>query len=99
MEDGKAFLATGSSASTHIIKPPIPGLEQTVENEAFCMSLAAKIGLPTALATIREKPDTFLIVTRYDRRREEDGTVARLHQEDFCQAMCILPDQKYALPA
>lgn len=95
MEGEKIFLTTGQSAGTHIIKPPIPGLEQTVENEAFCMALAAKSGLPTAPAAIRAKPDLFLIVTRYDRQRDKDGTVIRLHQEDFCQALGILPEQKY----
>jgi serine/threonine-protein kinase HipA len=95
MEGEKIYIPTGNSASTHILKPPIPGLEQTVENEAFCMTLAAKIGLPTAPVAVRSKPDLFLVVTRYDRQREKDGTVVRLHQEDFCQATGILPEAKY----
>ena len=32
---------------------------------------------------------------RYDRKRDPGGGVLRLHQEDFCQALGILPDQKY----
>ncbi len=31
---------------------------------------------------------------RYD-RREHQGVLVRLHQEDFCQALGVLPDQKY----
>ena len=37
-----------------------------------------------------------LLVTRYDRRAEPDGTVRRLHQEDFCQALGVVADRKYA---
>jgi serine/threonine-protein kinase HipA len=95
MESGKVFIARGNSPSTHIIKLPIPGFEETVENEAFCMALAGKTGLPVPGVFIRENMDILLVVERYDRRREPDGKVARLHQEDFCQALGILPDQKY----
>jgi len=35
------------------------------------------------------------VVTRYDREKRPDGTIQRLHQEDFCQALGILPEQKY----
>ncbi|MEI8173798.1 MAG: type II toxin-antitoxin system HipA family toxin [Deltaproteobacteria bacterium] len=95
MESGKVSIARGNSASTHIIKLPIPGFEETVENEAFCMALAGKTGLPVPWVFIRKNMDILLVVERYDRRREPDGKVVRLHQEDFCQALGILPDQKY----
>ena len=36
-----------------------------------------------------------LVVTRYDRRPEADGTTTRLHQEDACQVLGIAPDRKY----
>jgi serine/threonine-protein kinase HipA len=95
MEEDKIFVTKGSSPSTHILKPPIPRFEETVENEAFCMTLARRMGLPVAEAIIRKNQDTILVVTRYDRERKRDGTVVRLHQEDFCQALGILPEQKY----
>jgi serine/threonine-protein kinase HipA len=95
MEGEKIFIAKGSSPSTHIIKLPIPGFEETVENEAFCMALAGKTGLSVPGVFIRKNADILLIVERYDRLREPDGKVTRLHQEDFCQALDILPDQKY----
>ncbi|HIJ35955.1 MAG TPA: hypothetical protein HPP59_01585 [Deltaproteobacteria bacterium] len=41
MEDDQIFIATGNSPSTHILKLPIAGFEETVLNEAFCMSLAS----------------------------------------------------------
>lgn len=91
----KIYIATGNSPSTHILKPPIPRIEESVENEAFCMTLAWRMRLPVANVVIRKNQDTILVVTRYDRERKEDGSVVRLHQEDFCQALGILPEQKY----
>jgi len=91
----KIHIATGNSPSTHILKPPIPRIEESVENEAFCMTLAWRMGLPVARVLIRKNRDTILVVSRYDREQKGDGTVFRLHQEDFCQALGILPEQKY----
>jgi serine/threonine-protein kinase HipA len=38
----------------------------------------------------------YLLVTRYDRRFDANGQAHRLHQEDFCQALGIVPERKYA---
>ena len=35
-------------------------------------------------------------MTRYDRRFDASGQAHRLHQEDFCQALGIPPERKYA---
>ena len=61
------------------------------------MSLARQIGLPTATSFIKDFAGEFgYVVKRFD--RETDATMAsglkRIHQEDFCQALC-LPDKKY----
>jgi serine/threonine-protein kinase HipA len=40
MEDDRIFIASGNAPSSHILKPPIRDLEDTVGNEAFCMMLA-----------------------------------------------------------
>lgn len=45
----KIFISSGNAPSTHILKPPIRDLEDTVENEALCMMLAQKMGLSTAI--------------------------------------------------
>jgi len=95
MEGDKVFIAGGNSPSTHILKPPIPGFEGTVENEAFCMTLAGRVGLPVPAVFIRKQLDTLLVVERYDRKMDPGSGILRLHQEDFCQALGILPDQKY----
>ena len=36
----------------------------------------------------------FLLIARYD-RTVEDGVIKRLHQEDMCQALGVLPRMKY----
>lgn len=83
------------AASTHILKPGIVRLPGSVQNEALCMTLARRCGLGTAdvttgIAGARE----YLLVTRYD-RIPDGGTIQRLHQEDFCQALPGLPGAKY----
>jgi serine/threonine-protein kinase HipA len=95
IEEDRIFLATGNAPSSHILKPPIPGFEGTVENEAFCMMLAARMGLSVPKVAIRRGLDMLYLIKRYDRIRDEEGRVLRLHQEDFCQALGILPEHKY----
>ncbi|MBW1942034.1 MAG: type II toxin-antitoxin system HipA family toxin [Deltaproteobacteria bacterium] len=95
MEGDRVSLATGNSPSTHILKPPIPGFKETVENETFCMMLAAQMGLSVPKVCLRAGRERLYIIERFDRERDEVETVRRLHQEDFCQALGFLPDQKY----
>ncbi|MEA3465685.1 MAG: type II toxin-antitoxin system HipA family toxin [Thermodesulfobacteriota bacterium] len=89
------FIPTGDSASTYILKTPIKQLENTVVNEAFCMTLAGRVGLqvPVAIA-INVGEGLVYQVKRYD-RREIDGDFIRLHQEDFCQALGVESACKY----
>ncbi len=96
--DGQIFsLCYGSAASTHIIKPAIKDLDNTVENEAFCMALARLVGLNVPDTFIHEHQGIKLfVISRYDRLRQ-DNAVIRLHQEDFCQALGVLPEYKYEL--
>jgi serine/threonine-protein kinase HipA len=79
------------------LKPALAQISGTTENEALVMCLAAALGLPVARVearTVRGK--TYLLVARYDRRLDESGRIRRLHQEDFCQALGIEPEHKYA---
>ncbi len=83
--------------TTHILKPAIARFPGTTENEAFVMRLAAAIGLDVAWVEPRVvRNRTFLLVARYDRSTDSDGHVHRIHQEDFCQALGINPERKYA---
>jgi serine/threonine-protein kinase HipA len=85
----------GNTPSTHLIKPGIPGFDETVKNEYFCMLLAQKIGLKSPNVQILKLIDEdFYVVERYDRIMFE-GKVKRLHQEDFCQILNIPPEIKY----
>jgi serine/threonine-protein kinase HipA len=61
------------------------------------MQLAAAAGLAVAPVEPRRVGErTFLLVSRYDRQLELGGRYRRLHQEDFCQALGIAPEKKYA---
>ena len=95
MEEDRIFIASGNAPSSHILKSPIRDREDTVGNEAFCMLLAHKLGLPVPPVTIHQGLVRLFIIARYDRSRDKDGSLVRLHQEDFCQALGFLPDQKY----
>jgi serine/threonine-protein kinase HipA len=95
--EGAVALPAPGQATTHILKPPISRFAATTENEAFVMRLAAAIGLDVAQAEARTVQDrTFLLVHRYDRAIGADGIVRRIHQEDFCQALGVPPETKYA---
>ena len=96
--DGRVALPAPGQPTTHILKPPIARFPHTTENEALVMTLAAAIGLPVAPVEARSAAmHPHLLVTRYDRRVDVRGQAHRLHQEDFCQALGIPPEQKYAL--
>ena len=59
--------------------------------------VAAAIGLDVAPVEPRVVRDrTFLLVKRYDRAIDGHGNVRRIHQEDFCQALGVPPETKYA---
>lgn len=95
--DGQVALPLPGQATTHILKPPIARFPGTTENEAFAMRLAAAIGLDVAPVDPRSANSRpFLLVNRYDRHHDGDGVVLRIHQEDFCQALGVPPETKYA---
>ena len=96
MKDGKITLVKGHTPTTHILKPLIEDIKDSVHNEVFCMRLAAMMGIDVPSVEIRWLGDTpYFLIERYDRIKTEAGKVSRLHQEDFCQAMGIMPDIKY----
>ena len=86
-------------------------MTDSVENEWLCGQLMNALGIATAeteIATFGESK--VLVVTRFDRRWQgvaegaekksrfkppESAWIARLPQEDFCQALSIAPDRKY----
>ena len=99
IEGNEISLPLGGGPSTHILKPNIERFAGVVFNEALAMQLAAAVGLPTASVEIRTVGAIdYLLVERYDCTHLQSGATTvleRLHQEDFCQALNVVPEMKY----
>jgi serine/threonine-protein kinase HipA len=100
--DGQWVEPTGTTPTTHILKPVIGtlpngmDLTDSVENEHFCLRLMAAFGLPVARTDITTFAGTkALVIERFDRLRARDGRLIRLPQEDCCQALSVPPTRKY----
>ncbi|MDO9590664.1 MAG: HipA domain-containing protein, partial [Microcella sp.] len=91
-EGGQWVRGNGQLASTHILKPVSIAFRASVDAEAYALSLTRMLGLSPFEAWVEELDDlAVLIVERYDRRRTESGTINRIHQEDFAQALGLPP--------
>jgi serine/threonine-protein kinase HipA len=95
LEGDDVLLPEEGAPTSHILKPPIPDLPESVENEAFCMELAHGLGVPVPRSRLRFDPVLLFEIERYDRARDQEGQLLRLHQEDLCQALGIPPEAKY----
>jgi serine/threonine-protein kinase HipA len=95
-QDGRWGLPSGASATTHILKPAINGLDDHDLNDHLCLSAARRAGLLATNTWIATFGDHSAIVAeRYDRVMLVDGRVRRIHQEDMCQALGVPPERKY----
>lgn len=89
-------LPRNGTPSSHILKPAIRGLDDTVTNEGFCLALAEAMQLKPAKSQVHfVLGRQLLLVERYDRVVDAQGHRQRLHQEDFCQALGVVPEMKY----
>ena len=102
LPDGKWHLPHGTTPTTHIIKPQLGVLpngidmSNSVENEHYCMVLAAAFGLPVAKTEIHDFAGCrVLAIERFDRLWSRDGRLLRIPQEDMCQALSVPPNRKY----
>ena len=96
IKDGKIALIKGTTPTTHILKPMIEGVQDSVQNELFCMRLAKLLDIDVPEVEMGWGQDLpYFLVKRYDRMLDESGKIIRLHQEDFCQALGIMPENKY----
>jgi serine/threonine-protein kinase HipA len=89
---------SGRAPTTHIIKPAVPGLDGLVENEHLCQKIAARLGLPAARSSVLTLSETtYIVIERFDRLPPARGSpfVQRVHQEDMCQALGLMPGTKY----
>jgi serine/threonine-protein kinase HipA len=94
-DTGRICVPMNGSPSTHILKPDASRLPGGVQNEAFCLTLARRMKIPTPnITTGQAGKRTYLLVQRYD-RTNESGRWRRLHQEDYCQALGKPPSAKY----
>ncbi|MDP3760713.1 MAG: HipA domain-containing protein [Ramlibacter sp.] len=93
-----------ATPTTHIFKLPLglvgnmrADMTASVENEWLCAQLLAALGFDVAAAEIAQfGAQKVLVVERFDRRRMEGSRwIARLPQEDFCQAMGLPSSLKY----
>ncbi len=55
------------------------------------------MGLTAASSSVLALDDTYIVVERYDRLppSAESPIPRRIHQEDLCQALSLLPGRKY----
>lgn len=93
----------GATPTTHILKLPLGlighlqmDMHGSIENEWLCSRLMQHLGLKTAHCEILEfGTQKVLAVERFDRRLQHGGWIARLPQEDFCQALGLPSTLKY----
>jgi len=87
----------GSGApTTHILKVSNKKRPNETKLEAASMLLSQSFGILTAeVGNIEIAGINVLVVNRYDRCLNEAGLVARIHQEDFAQALGLSPTMKY----
>ena len=105
LHDGHWIRPSGTTPTTHIIKPQIGhvntgggmvDLTNSVENEHYCLRLMGAFGMLVASTEIRRFGGvTALVVERFDRRWARDGRLLRVPQEDLCQALGVPPTRKY----
>jgi len=92
---GRWGVPSGSTPTTHILKPAVGGLDDHDLNEHLCLDAARRAGLIAARTTVtRFADERAVVVSRYDRRAAPGGII-RVHQEDLCQVLGVPPSGKY----
>lgn len=82
--------------TTHILKVPARAAAREADLEAAAARLARACGLDAALSSVVEiEGVSGLLIPRFDRQFAVDGTIRRIHQEDFAQALGLPPSLKY----
>jgi serine/threonine-protein kinase HipA len=106
--DGAWHRPHGATPTTHILKLPLglvgnmrADMRDSVDNEWLCARIISELGLPMANTEIaRFGTQKVLVVERFDRRWVKGAAptadwIARLPQEDLCQASGTPPTGKY----
>lgn len=97
--DGRWGVPTGRWPTNRILKPPVLDIHALAWNEHLCLDLIRRLGWRAARSSVREFSDErgteqAIVVERYD-RVARGGLLTRVHQEDCCQALRVLPTRKY----
>jgi serine/threonine-protein kinase HipA len=96
LPSGEFAQPLGGAPSNCLLKPEHQHFEGLAANEAFCMRVAAAAGNEAATTELLELDGIRCLYSeRFDRTVDADGTTIRIHQEDMCQALGLLPTQKY----
>ncbi|HET9591971.1 MAG TPA: type II toxin-antitoxin system HipA family toxin [Solirubrobacterales bacterium] len=96
LPSGEFAQPLGGMPSNCLLKPEHERFEGLAANETFCMRVAAAAGNEVATTELREIDGIRCLYSeRFDRAVDADGNAVRLHQEDMCQALGLLPTQKY----
>lgn len=103
--EGRWKRPTGTTPTTHILKPQIGEVSTTdgvvdltdsVENEHYCLKVLEGFGLPVAKTDIALfAKRKVLVVERFDREWIDESRLVRLPQEDCCQALSLPSSLKY----
>ncbi len=103
-QHGKWFRPRGATPTTHILKLPLglvggglqPDMSESVENEWLCAQILRELGFSVAKTEMAVfGAQKVLVVERFDRQWMDERWIARLPQEDFCQALAVPPGRKY----
>lgn len=94
--DGHGWgVPTGTTPTTHVLKPGMTHLPWTEVNEHLCLTAARNLGIPAAVTGLAVFEDQqAVVVERFDRAWDR-GELWRLHAEDLCQALGRAPGEKY----
>ena len=94
-ENGKFYIPLDNSISTHILKYRIRDIKHVPAYETITMWTADELGLGVSEIDYQTHgKESFTLGKRYDRVIIADE-LARLHQEDFCQASGRSSSNKY----
>ena len=85
-------MPNGGAPTNVILKA---GVNSYSINEYATTHIASYLGINTPETLIKDYDGTLAFITRRFDRKEVDEEVIRLHQEDMCQALSVVPENKY----
>lgn len=100
--DGNWYVPLNGAPSTHILKPSRSDYPDLCANEYISMKIAEyfieNVPKTRLLSFGKKELHNVFCIERYDREitiKDNEIRVKRIHQEDFCQALGIMSDNKY----